>query len=65
MAAFEGVEPSPITEWPRVQAPFVPGTPNALTGAPGRNRTRDPPLTRRVLFQLSYKGMFPKLSAVT
>ncbi len=27
------------------------------TGAPGRNRTRDPPLTRRVLFQLSYKGM--------
>jgi hypothetical protein len=35
MAAFEGVEPSPIAEWPRVQAPFVPGTPNALTGAPG------------------------------
>jgi hypothetical protein len=27
------------------------------TGAPGKNRTPDPPLTRRLLCQLSYKGM--------
>mgnify|MGYP007091128559 CR=1 FL=1 len=50
MAAFEGVEPSPIAEWPRVQAPFVPGTPNAKTGAPGLDRTDDLPLTRRMLY---------------
>lgn len=31
MAAFEGIEPSPIPEWPGVQAPFVPCTPNAET----------------------------------
>jgi hypothetical protein len=49
-----------VTRWDGVR-----GTALVLDGTPGRNRTGDPPLRRRVLYPLSYRGVDAGFYAAT